>query len=643
MKFTKTPIALAAITVLAGAPLAAEAVTVSFKAPSSGSVLSNVNWFQSSACEVSGTGISHVQFVLINSSGQTISLNDDWSAAFRCNLKSENYPNGSYTLRAFAYDSAGNRVSSSRSITIKNGSTSNAPPTISFAAPSNNATISALTTCRVNASDDRGIARVQFFVDGTLLSTDTSSSYTCTLDNKKYTNGAHTLMARVTDSAGLTAQSQITFNVSGGIASGGTTNTPPILSIDAPAAGSTLGGSVPFAATATDAGGSVAKVEMYLVSGTTQKLVATDTTSPYSGSFSTAGVPDGAAQLMAVATDNLGAKSTVQRSVTIKNASTTPTDPAPTDPALSAIAPADIIMRASADVAFSQHSGYVATLINTYTEAPQVPESGIHGTTLPNGETLRFGKVSDPTNSTRKALAFTVRNSDPTTSNGKRTELSLTPNIEMNKVYWIAFSAYIEDWGTLATNDNALFGSQLHQGNKSLVVGGPAFGLYTTQAGRTFRVQARYSESSTPSSSNAVSVKHAEYPIPFRRWTDFVLKFKENTSGNGFLQVWMDGQMIADYKGSLGYNTGYTDYAKFGYYNWTASAMSSTPRKVLLREPTIVLDPTGTKYSPAQLRAHVGSSATTSASTSTTTIGSTSGTTTSSGGVCSTALCVATQ
>ena len=286
--------------------------------------------------------------------------------------------------------------------------------------------------------------------------------------------------------------------------------------------------------------------------------------------------------------------------------------------------------------------GYVATLINTATQAPQVPESGIHGTTLPNGETLRFGKVSDPTNSVRKALAFTVRNSDPTTSNGKRTELSLTPNIEMNKVYWIAFSAYIEDWGTLATNDNALFGTQLHQGNKSLVVGGPAFGLYTTQTGRTFRVQARYSESATPSSSNAVSVKHAEYPIPFRRWTDFVLKFKQNTSGNGFLQVWMDGQLIADYKGSLGYNTGYTDYAKFGYYNWTASAMSSTPRKVLLREPTIVNDPTGTKYSPEQLRAHVGSSATTSAS-ATTTLGSTGGSTSTSGGLCSTALCVATQ
>jgi len=200
----------------------------------------------------------------------------------------------------------------------------------------------------------------------------------------------------------------------------------------------------------------------------------------------------------------------------------------------------------------------------------------------------------------------------------------------------------LPEFGHKGTTDNALFGSQLHQGNKSLVVGGPAFGLYTTQTGRTFRVQARYSESATPSSSNSVSVKHAEYPIPFRRWTDFVLKFKQNTSGNGFLQVWMDGQMIADYKGSLGYNTGYTDYAKFGYYNWTASAMSSTPRKVLLREPTIVNDPTGTKYSPEQLRAHVGSSATSSAS-GTTTLGSTDGSTGTSGALCSTALCVATQ
>ncbi|HEU4923559.1 MAG TPA: hypothetical protein VFT23_10845, partial [Burkholderiales bacterium] len=83
--------------------------------------------------------------------------------------------------------------------------------------------------------------------------------------------------------------------------------------------------------------------------------------------------------------------------------------------------------------------------------------------------------------------------------------------------------------------------------------------------------------------------------------------FKHNTSGNGFLQVWMNGQQIANYQGNLGYNTGYKDYAKFGYYNWTASSMNGTARKVLLRSPTIVSDPTGQTYTLEQISALIGS------------------------------------
>ena len=254
----------------------------------------------------------------------------------------------------------------------------------------------------------------------------------------------------------------------------------------------------------------------------------------------------------------------------------------------SPINPAHILTRVSADAPFAQQNGYSAQVISTYTDANQIAESGIHGSMLPNGETMRFGKTTDPTNSALKALAFQVMNSDPTTSGGKRAELAVEPNIEMNKVYWITFSAYVYDWGTLAASDNALYGMQMHTGDNQASVGGPSFGIYTTQNGRMLRVQARYSESSTPSSSNALTVKYAEHPIPFHRWADFVLKFKHNTNGNGLLQVWMDGALIANHQGSLGYNTGMPDYAKFGYYNWSDAAMGSTPRKVLLRAPTIV-------------------------------------------------------
>ena len=84
---------------MAGAPLAAHAVTVGFKAPSSGTTLNNVTWNNTSACEVSGTGIVRTQFVLINSSGNSTNLNSDSSSPFRCNLVSSSYPNGNYTLR----------------------------------------------------------------------------------------------------------------------------------------------------------------------------------------------------------------------------------------------------------------------------------------------------------------------------------------------------------------------------------------------------------------------------------------------------------------------------------------------------------------------------------------------------------------
>ncbi|HEY1287946.1 MAG TPA: heparin lyase I family protein [Burkholderiales bacterium] len=267
--------------------------------------------------------------------------------------------------------------------------------------------------------------------------------------------------------------------------------------------------------------------------------------------------------------------------------------------------PADIITRASADVPFSEQKGYTAQVINTHTQANEIPESGIHGSTLPNGETLRLGKTIDPMNPALRALAFQVSNSDPTTSGGKRAELRAEPNIEMNKVYWIVFSAYLEDWGALGDTDSALFGTQLHSGDDTLGLS-PSFSLYTTQNGRMFQVQARYSESGSPSQSNQVTRKYAEYPIPFQRWTDFVARFKLNTSGNGFLQLWMDGEMIADYQGSLGFNTGKTDYAKFGYYNWSGSAMGSGPRKVLLRAPTIVADPSGTTYNIAQMKTLLG-------------------------------------
>jgi len=262
-----------------------------------------------------------------------------------------------------------------------------------------------------------------------------------------------------------------------------------------------------------------------------------------------------------------------------------------------AIADADIIGRASAALPFAQQSGYGAQVYGKHLRASAIPEDGIQGSALPNGDTVRFGKAG-------KALLFQLDPRDPVTSKSKRSEISFEPNIEPGKVYWIAFSVYLEDWGRLHPQDAALFGTQLHSGDNSLGLS-PAFSLYTTGEGRRFKVQARWSTSPTPSRHNTVSANYAERALPFGRWIDFVFRFRLNTANAGLLQVWMDGERIADHRGNLGFNTpAHRDYVKFGYYNWSP-AMSS-PRKVLLRSPTIVADPSGETYRAEQLRALLG-------------------------------------
>ncbi|HEX6155560.1 MAG TPA: heparin lyase I family protein [Burkholderiales bacterium] len=261
------------------------------------------------------------------------------------------------------------------------------------------------------------------------------------------------------------------------------------------------------------------------------------------------------------------------------------------------IAHADVIGRASAALPFAQQSGYGAQVYGKHLRASAIPEDGIQGPALPNGDTLRFGKAG-------KALLFQLDPSDPVTSRSKRSEISFEPNIEPDKVYWIAFSVYLEDWGRLHPQDAALFGTQLHSGDNSLHLS-PAFSLYTAGEGRRFKVQARWSTSPTPSRQNTVTANYAERPLPFNRWIDFVFRFRLSTANAGLLQVWMDGERIADHRGNLGFHTpAHRDYVKFGYYNW--SPVMSSPRKVLLRSPTIVADPSGETYRVEQLRAFIG-------------------------------------
>jgi regulation of enolase protein 1 (concanavalin A-like superfamily) len=190
--------------------------------------------------------------------------------------------------------------------------TDNEAPTVALGAPSNGATYTApasITVSATAADSDGTVARVDFYRDATLIASDTSSPYSVTWTNAAA--GSYALTAVATDEDGASTTS---------IGRTITVNQPPSVSLSAPANGATYTApaSITITATASDADGSIARVDFFR--GST--LIASDSSSPYSITWNN--VSAGSYSLTAVAVDDDNTSTTsAARNVTVNPASTT--------------------------------------------------------------------------------------------------------------------------------------------------------------------------------------------------------------------------------------------------------------------------------------------------------------------------------
>lgn len=74
-------------------------------------------------------------------------------------------------------------------------------PTVSLTAPANGASVSGTVAVSATASDDIGVDRVEFLLDGTLLGSDASAPYSISWNSTTASTGNHTLQARAFDLA----------------------------------------------------------------------------------------------------------------------------------------------------------------------------------------------------------------------------------------------------------------------------------------------------------------------------------------------------------------------------------------------------------------------------------------------------------
>jgi len=216
-----------------------------------------------------------------------------------------------------AVDAAGNGSAASTSTdnTVTFNAADTTPPTVAITSPANGATVKGAIAVSANASDDVGVAGVQFRLDGVNLGAeDTTSPYSISWNTTTASDGSHTLSAVARDAAGnTTTSSAVTVTVD---------NAAPTVAITAPISGATVSGTTTVSANASDNTGVVGV--QFKLDGV--NLGAEVTASPYNVSWDTTTAAPGSHTLTAIARDAAGnAATSAPVTVTVTAGSTPPT------------------------------------------------------------------------------------------------------------------------------------------------------------------------------------------------------------------------------------------------------------------------------------------------------------------------------
>ncbi len=174
------------------------APSVSITSPTANQTVSNTITLTANATDTQ-SAVASVRFYL---DGSSVPFSTDITAPFTSSWNSAVVANGSHTVTARATDTAGNiGTSSVITFTVSNTVPDTTKPTTAITSPTNNAALVGTTVVQATATDNVGIARVEFLVDGITKGTDTTSPYSFSWATTTYADGTHTIQTKAFDAA----------------------------------------------------------------------------------------------------------------------------------------------------------------------------------------------------------------------------------------------------------------------------------------------------------------------------------------------------------------------------------------------------------------------------------------------------------
>jgi len=215
-------------------------------------------------------------------------------------------------VKIVATDLAGNTASDQSDANFTIYGSDSTPPVVTLTSPAGDAKIRGVYSVAANATDpDSGVVRVAFdySTDGGAtwhdIGVDSSAPFAVNWDTSGLADGT-LVQVRATATNGVGASNSDTHaNIM-------IDNSAPSVTLTDPSNGSFVGGtSVPVKANAADGQSGVTQVVFQYKIGTDPwTTIDTDTTTPYQVNWDTTSLPEGAAQLRAIATNGAGATTT---------------------------------------------------------------------------------------------------------------------------------------------------------------------------------------------------------------------------------------------------------------------------------------------------------------------------------------------
>jgi subtilisin family serine protease len=181
------------------------------------------------------------------------------------------------------------------------GATDTQAPSASISAPVAGSTLSGVVSVNVTASDNIGVSKVELWVNGKLLATDSAAPFGFSWDSKATANGNASLEARAYDAAGnLGSSGTVVVSVANPVVAD---TTAPTVAISNPTEGAKVSGNVGVRVNASDNSGIAGLTISFYVNGS---QVAQATGGSLSYNWNTRKLAAGTYTLQAVARDKAG-------------------------------------------------------------------------------------------------------------------------------------------------------------------------------------------------------------------------------------------------------------------------------------------------------------------------------------------------